>query len=158
MKVALRLLVAFLAVAAAPAVYAESELADAVALSTATSLTAATPVTAATTIATKLQTGLASYYARGFEGMRTASGEIFRHAANMAAHPTWPLGTVARVTNLTTGRSVEVRINDRGPSTSPRKKGVIIDLSQSAAHELDMIRAGLARVTVEVIEWGNARR
>jgi rare lipoprotein A len=89
--------------------------------------------------------------------MRTASGEIFRHAANIAAHPTWPLGTLARVTHLATGRYVDVRIMDRGPFGAPRRKGVIIDLSQSAARELDMIRSGIAKVSVEVLEWGKPR-
>ena len=104
------------------------------------------------------QTGLASYYAQKFEGLRTASGEIFRHAALIAAHPTWPLGTLARVTHLGTGRSVDVRINDRGPSAAPRREGVIIDLSHRAARELDMMRAGRARVSVEVLEWGSHGR
>lgn len=145
MKVALRLLVALLAVAAAPAVYAESES------------DADTPTSVAASIALRIQTGLATYYARGFEGMRTASGEIFRNAALIAAHPTFPLGTIARVTNLATGRSVEVRIADRGPAARPRKRGIVIDLSQSAAREIDMIRSGVARVSVEVLQWGHSR-
>jgi rare lipoprotein A len=100
----------------------------------------------------KPQTGLASYYAKRFHGGRTASGEIFRQDALIAAHPTLPFGTLARVTKLSTGRSVVVRITDRGPSAAPRRRGVIIDLSPRAAKELDMLRAGRTHVSVTVLE------
>ena len=161
MKAALRLLVASCLVVSAPAVYAEqAELDDSVTAVITTKVVnaVATSTVAATEASKTLHTGLATYYARGFEGLRTASGEIFRHAANIAAHPSWPLGTIARVTNLATGQSADVRIMDRGPFGASRKRGVIIDLSQSTARELDMIRAGVVKVSVEVIEWGKQHR
>jgi len=160
MKAALRLLVALCVIASAPAVYAgQTDTDDSVATTITTTVVAAvtSSTAAAGVVAKSLQTGLATYYARGFEGMRTASGEVFRHAANIAAHPSWPLGTIARVTNLATGQSADVRIMDRGPFGASRKRGVIIDLSQSTARELDMIRAGVVKVNVEVIEWGKQR-
>ena len=160
MKAALRLLVASCLVVSAPAVCAEPELDDSVTAVITTKVVnaVATSTVAATEASKTLHTGLATYYARGFEGLRTASGEIFRHAANIAAHPSWPLGTIARVTNLATGQSADVRIMDRGHFGASRKRGVIIDLSQSTARELDMIRAGVVKVSVEVIEWGKQHR
>ncbi len=93
------------------------------------------------------ETGLASYYASSFHGRATASGEPYDENALTAAHRTLPLGTRARVTHLGNGRSVEVRINDRGPSREDR----ILDLSRRAARELDILRAGVARVRLEVL-------
>lgn len=90
-------------------------------------------------------TGEASYYAARFDGRPTAKGERFDNAKLTAAHRTLPFGTKLRVTNLSNGRSVVVRVNDRGPFA----RGRIIDLSQAAARKLDMIRAGVARVRVE---------
>ena len=89
--------------------------------------------------------GLASWYGRERYGRRTASGEIYESNKLTAAHRTAPLGTYARVTNLANGRTVEVRINDRGPSI----KGRLLDLSYAAARQLDMVRAGVTRVKVE---------
>ena len=97
------------------------------------------------------QTGFATYYASQFEGRRTASGTTFRHDALIAAHPSLPFGTLARVTNLVKGDSVIVRIIDRGPAYGPRSKGVVIDLSQEAAKRLNMMRRGRVRVGVEVL-------
>ena len=97
------------------------------------------------------QTGFATYYASHFEGRRTASGTTFRNHALVAAHPSLPFGTLARVTNLVKGNSVIVRITDRGPASGPRSKGVIIDLSQQAARQLNMISRGRVRVAVEVL-------
>ena len=77
--------------------------------------------------------GFATYYASRFEGRRTASGATFRNDALVAAHPTLPFGTLARVTNLGDGRSVTVRIVDRGPGAGALQRGVIVDLSQQAA-------------------------
>ena len=68
-----------------------------------------------------------------------------------AAHRTLPFNSILRVTNLSNGKNVEVRVNDRGPVKPER----IIDLSYAAAQEIDMVRAGLVRVRVEVLEWGN---
>src|SRR5215468_2627965 len=75
------------------------------------------------------QTGVASWYGPGFHGERAASGEIFSQRELTAAHRTLPFGTLVRVTNLENGRSVIVRINDRGPW----KKGRVVDLSYDAA-------------------------
>lgn len=93
------------------------------------------------------ETGIASWYGPNFHGRPTANGERFDQNLFTAAHTTLQLPVHARVTNLENGRSVIVRINDRGPFVSDR----IIDLSRAAAEELDMIRAGTARVRVEVI-------
>jgi peptidoglycan lytic transglycosylase len=75
--------------------------------------------------------------------------------AMVAAHPTYPFGTVVRVTSLENGRSVRVRIVDRGPAPGPRAEGVIIDLSERAAGDLGFLRDGRARVRVEVVRWGD---
>ena len=75
----------------------------------------------------------------------------------MAAHPSYPFGTLVRVTNLSNDREVEVRILDRGPTRAQRKKGVIIDLSRAAAEKIGMIRRGKIRVRVEVMKWGKSK-
>jgi rare lipoprotein A len=93
--------------------------------------------------------GIATYYARRFHGRITASGIEFDQNDMVAAHPTFPFGTVVRVTNLRNGRSVNVRIVDRGPAAGARRRGVIIDLSRAAAESLDFIEAGRSRVRVE---------
>ena len=90
-------------------------------------------------------TGEASYYASRFQGRPTASGERFDNNQLTAAHRTLPFGTKVRVTNLSNGRSVVVKVNDRGPYA----RGRIIDLSQAAARRIDLVRAGVARVRVE---------
>ena len=89
--------------------------------------------------------GEASYYGHELAGNRTASGERFNPQAMTAAHRTLPLGTKLRVTNKANGRSVVVRINDRGPFVGNR----LIDLSLGAARELQMVRSGKAQVTLE---------
>lgn len=94
--------------------------------------------------------GIASYYAPRFHGQRTASGERYDQDAHTAAHRTHPFGTIVRVTNQENGRTVDVRINDRGPFV----RGRIIDLSKAAARDLHMVRDGVVRVRVEVIRWG----
>ena len=90
---------------------------------------------------------MASYYGAAFAGRRTASGERFDARALTAAHRELPFGTHVRVTNLANGRSVTVRINDRGPFAGGR----LVDLSWEAARELDMLRSGVARVRLEVL-------
>src|SRR5688572_20899827 len=70
--------------------------------------------------------GKASFYARSFEGQETTSGEIFHNDEMVAAHPSYPFGTIVRVTNLSTKDTVRVRISDRGPTRVNRKEGVII--------------------------------
>ena len=93
------------------------------------------------------EVGEASWYGRYHQGRRTASGERFDMNKLTAAHPTLPLGTEARVTNLENGKSVEVTVNDRGPYV----KGRAIDLSAKAAQELGMKRRGIATVHIEVL-------
>jgi rare lipoprotein A len=94
-----------------------------------------------------IERGVASWYGTDFHGLRTATGESYDMFAMTAAHKTLPLPCYARVTNLANGRSVIVRINDRGPFVSNR----IIDLSYTAASRLDMIRNGTAFVQVEAL-------
>jgi rare lipoprotein A len=91
------------------------------------------------------QVGEASFYGPGFHGKKTATGETFDQNQKTAAHPTLPLGTEATVTNLDTGASVDVKINDRGPYV----KGRDIDVSKAAAKELGMTKEGLAPVKIE---------
>lgn len=102
----------------------------------------------------EVRQGLASYYGPGFEGKPTASGVAFDKTAMVAAHPTYPFGTVVRVTNLANSRQVVVRVVDRGPAKGPRAQGVVIDLSSGAAANLDFLRQGRTRVRLEVLRWG----
>lgn len=99
--------------------------------------------------------GLASYYGKGFHGKRTASGIRFDMNAMVAAHPSYPFGTLLRVTNLANGRSTNVRVVDRGPARKARAAGVVIDVSHRAAEVLRFIRQGRARVRLEVLTWGS---
>ena len=92
--------------------------------------------------------GQASWYGPGFYGRRTASGETLQRGTFTAAHRTLPFGTRVRVTNLSNGRSVIVRINDRGPHRRHR----VIDLAHGAASELRMMQEGEVPVRLEVIE------
>jgi len=94
-----------------------------------------------------VETGQASWYGKAHQGHLTASGERFDMHALTAAHRTLPFGTIVRVTHLKSGRSVDVRINDRGPYHSGR----IIDLSYEAARKLGIVGRGTARVKVTVI-------
>lgn len=98
--------------------------------------------------------GLASYYGKDFHGRVMASGARFDMNSMVAAHPSYPFGTLVRVTNLANGRSLEVQILDRGPAAGPRADGVIIDVSQGVARALGFVRAGRARVRIEVLRWG----
>jgi rare lipoprotein A len=91
------------------------------------------------------QKGEASWYGPGFHGEETASGETFNQNKMTAAHPTLPLGSKAEVTNLETGKSVEVIINDRGPYANNR----VIDLSKAAAKKIGMTKDGTAEVAIE---------
>jgi rare lipoprotein A len=91
--------------------------------------------------------GEASYYGKELAGNRTASGERFNPSALTAAHRTLPLGSKIRVTNKGNGKSVVVRINDRGPFTKNR----LIDVSFAAAERIQMVRAGKARVRLELL-------
>ncbi len=93
------------------------------------------------------QSGIASWYGRRFHGQPTSSGELYDMYAMTAAHPTLPIPSYARVTNLANGRSVVVRINDRGPFHSDR----VIDLSYAAAWKLGIVEAGSGRVVIEAV-------
>ena len=97
--------------------------------------------------------GVASWYGGRFNGRKTASGERFDMYAMTACHPTLPFGSVVRVVNRDNGRSVVVRITDRGYLYSGR----ILDLSYGAAKKIGMIKPGLAKVDLEVITWGRTR-
>src|SRR6476659_5148021 len=90
------------------------------------------------------ETGLASYYAESYNGRKTANGEVFRSSAMTAAHKKLPFGTKVKVTNLSNGKTVKVRVNDRGPFVAGR----IIDLTSKAAKKLDMVAAGVTRVKI----------
>lgn len=91
--------------------------------------------------------GKASYYADKYQGRQTANGERFKQNARTAAHKTLTFGTWVKVTNLKNGRSVVVRINDRGPFV----KGRIIDLSKSAFSSISNVRLGVVDVVVEIL-------
>jgi rare lipoprotein A len=94
-----------------------------------------------------VQYGMASWYGKDFHGRRTANGEVFDMFQLTAAHKSAPLGIHAIVTNLDTGRSVRVRINDRGPFVDGR----VLDLSYAAARQLGMLKSGLARVKIRFL-------
>jgi len=98
------------------------------------------------------QKGKASWYGKKFHGKKTSSGEIYNMHAMTAAHKTLPLGTYVRVHNLNNGKSIEVRINDRGPFV----RGRIIDLSYTGATKLDIVGPGTA--PVEIVALGKAKK
>ena len=98
----------------------------------------------------EVETGTASFYADEFNEKKTANGEIYDMNDLTAAHSSYPFNTVVKVTNLSNGNSVEVRINDR----MPQFKGRIIDLSLAAAKKIEMISSGIQEVKLEVIKWG----
>ena len=104
-------------------------------------------------VASFAQEGLASWYGARFHRRHTASGEHFDMKELTAAHRTLPLDTVVRVTNLANDRTVLVRINDRGPFA----RGRIIDISHGAALQLDMAKAGVAQVRIEVYDSDQSR-
>lgn len=95
-----------------------------------------------------VQEGVVSWYGAQFHDRPTASGERFDSGAMTMAHPNLPFGTMVRVTNLRNGRSVVVRVNDRGPFVGKR----IADLSQAAASEIGMMKRGVARARIEVLD------
>jgi len=97
--------------------------------------------------------GIASWYGTVLNGHRTASGERFNMYAMTACHPTLPFGSQVKVTDLNTNKSVVVRINDRGVLS----EGRVIDLSYAAAQELNITKAGLAPVAIEVLTLGRIR-
>ncbi|MEO8585288.1 MAG: septal ring lytic transglycosylase RlpA family protein, partial [Acidobacteriota bacterium] len=98
--------------------------------------------------------GLASWYGKEFDGLPTASGETFRPEKISGAHRTLPLGTVVDVTNEKNGRTVRLKINDRGPFVAGR----IVDLSKAAAHEIGSVGDGVVPVTLRVVTLGDNAR
>lgn len=115
------------------------------------------PVTLAPSVAIpethrELGEGLASYYGRSFAGRRTASGESFDPGELTAAHPTLPFGSKVRVTDIGSGRSVVVRINDRGPYGHRR----LIDVSEAAARQLGLIARGSGKVRLALMSDADA--
>jgi len=94
------------------------------------------------------ETGIASWYGPGFNGRVTANGEVYNQDDLTAAHRTLPMPSIVRVTNLDTGRSIKVRINDRGPFARSR----IIDLTRRGAELLGFVRTGTAKVLVEIVD------
>ena len=102
----------------------------------------------------EMREGLASWYGERFHGRMMASGGRFDMHEMVAAHPSYPFGTLVRITNLANRRQVRVRILDRGPAAGPRADGVIVDLSHAAADALGFLRDGRTRVRLEVLEWG----
>ncbi len=98
-----------------------------------------------------IETGVASWYGPNFHGKLTANGEVYNMDGMTAAHRSLPFNTVVQVENVTNGKTVVVRINDRGPYAHNR----IIDLSRKAAREIDMIDAGTAEVQIYVVEEGD---
>ena len=95
-------------------------------------------------------TGVASFYADKYHGRLTSNGEVYDMYGLTAAHPDYPHETIIRVTNLSNGKSVVVRVNDRMPFRPDR----IIDLSYGTAIELDMVEDGIVEVKLEILEWG----
>jgi rare lipoprotein A len=100
------------------------------------------------TFGTELQ-GFASWYGGKFHGRLTSSGEVFDTNDMTAAHKTLPFGTIVKVTNQDNGKTALVKINDRGPFI----EGRIIDLSRAAAERLDMVGQGVARVTLDIVDF-----
>ncbi|AAP77921.1 septal ring lytic transglycosylase RlpA family protein [Helicobacter sp. MIT 03-1614] len=94
--------------------------------------------------------GYASWYGPDFHSKKTSNGETYNMYAHTAAHKTFPMNTVVKVLNVENGKSTIVRINDRGPFV----EGRIIDLSSAAAHDIDMVKVGTAKVRLEVIGFG----
>jgi rare lipoprotein A (peptidoglycan hydrolase) len=101
--------------------------------------------------ALEVEIAVASYYSDDFHGKKTANGEIYNMYDYTAAHISYPINTIVRVTNLSNDRTIILRINDRKPDTNGRA----IDLSLKAAHELRMISNGIAKVKIEVLQWGD---
>ena len=90
------------------------------------------------------ETGMASYYSETYNGKKTANGEIYNSSDYTAAHKTLPFGTKVKVTNLSNGKTVKVRVNDRGPYVSGR----IIDLTRTAARKIEMVNTGVVKVKI----------
>jgi len=101
-----------------------------------------------------IETGNASYYADKFEGKKTASGATFHQRKLTAAHKTLPFGTKIKVTNVTTGKTVKVKVNDRGPFVAGR----IIDLSKRAAEKIGLVQKGILQVEIKYRKRKNQKQ
>lgn len=99
----------------------------------------------------KVYKGNSSYYGKDFHGKLTANGEVYDMYGLTAAHKTFPLNTICRVTNLSNNKSLILRINDRGPYIDGR----ILDCSYGAAKKLGFLDEGVTEVKIEIIEWGD---
>jgi rare lipoprotein A len=108
------------------------------------STSTSSPASIATSLPAFTQEGLATYYADSLHGRKTASGEPYDKTALTCAHKKLPFGTYLLVESLTNGKSVIVRVNDRGPFVAKR----IIDVSRAAAEQLDLLRAGVMKVRI----------
>lgn len=98
-------------------------------------------------------TGIASYYAPGLDGRKTASGERYKHDGFTCANKDYPIGTILRVIRADDGRAVEVRVNDCGP----HKAGRIVDVSGAAAERIGLIRDGITQVRLELVKLGGGK-
>jgi rare lipoprotein A len=105
--------------------------------------------------AIRVQVGKAVYYGKGLAGNKTANGEIFDPEKFTAAHRKLPFGTIVRVVRLDTGAHTYVRVNDRGPFGKTER---IIDLAEVAGRRLDMLKAGVVDVRLEILEEGDGKR
>lgn len=109
--------------------------------------------------AKETKTGLATFMGESLQGEKTASGEKLDTNELVAAHPTYPMGTVVRVTNLENQRTTELRIIDRSATVQNQKESVIIDMSSQAAEKLGFDKKkGKVRVQTEVLEWGKEKK
>jgi len=131
-----------------PLFHARTSASFLAALGLASLVSGAPPVRGEMLALSAVRIGHASWYGEEFARHPTASGELYDPSKLTGAHRTLPLGTRVRVTNLTNGRSVLVTINDRGPYIGQRE----IDLSYRAARVLDMVRRGVTRVRIELVE------
>lgn len=134
---------------APPSVAAALEPTPDAVTATATSASVATATTVAAAVVTGIDAleGKVSYFASKFTGRKTASGERFNPNEMTMAHKTLAFGTRVRVTNLLNGKSVQVRVNDRGPFVAGR----VADLSHAAARQLDLLRLGVAHARLEIL-------
>ena len=109
--------------------------------------------------AKETKTGLATFMGKSLQGEKTASGEKLDTNELVAAHPTYPMGTVVRVTNLENQRTVELRIVDRSATAQNQQESVILDVSLAGAEKLGFDKKkGKVRVQTEVLEWGKEKK
>jgi rare lipoprotein A len=133
--------------------FAQSEKPAAASAPVVAAAAAPAPAPAATPVADAAE-GKLAYYGKKFAGRKTASGERFNPAALTMAHKTLPMGTLVRITNVKTKRSVVVRVNDRGPSQADR----IGDVSLAAARKLGMLHAGVVTAKLQVVGKAKSHR